>query len=693
MKTKKLLNSAILFLIMFLMLPFNGIAQKIDPYELTLEQLGQIQIVGAATLIPVALRDQPASVTVLNSSQISNSGARSLDELLEIYVPGLLSVSHPSVVGRYLGIRGIISTDVVLILVNGRVMNNRMFTGAHSERNLSMLGDIESIEFVRGPRSAIHGAGALSGVINIMTFSGNSFEGTDIAVRKGFLEDFVNIEFRTGHKFNPSNALFLYYGIDSYEGRDPEDSPFTFGSTRSGHNAGDRLTDGAVPVNQSFKDQERHKLYAQWDIGDFKVWGRYLEGGNNMTTYSDYVGRLTEGGDGYDHLTLMVTYSKDVIPNLKLTTKLSYDDLDYVQNRDDNPNRPPGEPTTLYYEEEYLAGIGANWTPHENHKLYLGYDYSRQNLDDPYGGKHWSIGMHSLISEYQWYMSDRFTFIGGSRFEKHSSIDHMLNSPRAALIFRQNNDRTFKLLYNHSIRRSAEEKLAKYEEQDTEDIDYYELIYHQLINENLSFQLSAYYALHNLISFSATTNSSRPMGQTEFTGFELECHYVTDKLRTQLSLSYCKLLNLHLDDPTDNVHLIYIANDKLGTLVNTFDSIEGKSILLVSDGYDDKRIVMINVFETEDKTMQFEINKANIINQGLTVLPDMVLLGGTEIDVAEIYRESQQSLHGLQKHFSNCKMPIKSLKPFLILYRMTCVHRCVQSVGFHKSFQMNTKIN
>ncbi len=99
----------------------------------------------------------------------------------------------------------------------------------------------------------------------------------------------------------------------------------------------------------------------------------------------------------------------------------------------------------------------------------------------------------------------------------------------------------------------------------------------------------------------------------------------------------------------DNVHLIFIANDKLGTLVNTFDSIEGKNILLVSDGYDDKRIVMINIFETEDKTMEFEINKANIINQGLTVLPDMVFLGGTEIDVAEIYREAQQSLRSLQK--------------------------------------------
>jgi hypothetical protein len=243
----------------------------------------------------------------------------------------------------------------------------------------------------------------------------------------------------------------------------------------------------------------------------------------------------------------MVTHSKDVNRNLQLTTKLSYYDLEYLQDRDNDWGT-----TTFYTEEEYLAGIGANWTPHENHKLYLGYDYSRLNLavPDPYWDLYWSIDMHSLISEYQWYMGDRFTFIAGSRFEKHSSIDHMLISPRAALIFRQNNDRTFKLLYNHSIRRTDEEVQYKYEEQESESIDYYELIYHQLINESLSFQLSAYYALHDLIDFSATLSASRPIGQTEFTGFDWEWHYVTDKWRTLLSLSYCKLLNLDLLDPT-----------------------------------------------------------------------------------------------------------------------------------------------
>ena len=100
---------------------------------------------------------------------------------------------------------------------------------------------------------------------------------------------------------------------------------------------------------------------------------------------------------------------------------------------------------------------------------------------------------------------------------------------------------------------------------------------------------------------------------------------------------------------TDNVQLIFVAADKEDEFTNIFDRIEGKNILLVSDNYSDKRVVMINFIETEDKKLQFEINKANILNQGISLLPEMVLLGGTEIDVAEIYRESQQSLRSMQK--------------------------------------------
>jgi PAS domain S-box-containing protein len=99
----------------------------------------------------------------------------------------------------------------------------------------------------------------------------------------------------------------------------------------------------------------------------------------------------------------------------------------------------------------------------------------------------------------------------------------------------------------------------------------------------------------------------------------------------------------------EEAQLIYITKDKEKYLAELFDRIEGKNILLVSDGVQDKRLIMINFIESEKGTLRFEINKANIINQHLRIMEDMILLGGTEIEVAALYREGQQSLRSLQK--------------------------------------------
>jgi PAS domain S-box-containing protein len=114
--------------------------------------------------------------------------------------------------------------------------------------------------------------------------------------------------------------------------------------------------------------------------------------------------------------------------------------------------------------------------------------------------------------------------------------------------------------------------------------------------------------------------------------------------------------------PNENIQLIYISKDKEKDIIDIFDKIEGKNILLISDNYENKKIVMINFYETKEHKLKFEINKANIINQGLTILPDMVLLGGTEIDVANLYRESQISLRTLQKQLEALQLHEHELK-------------------------------
>ncbi|MBI9069209.1 MAG: YfiR family protein [Salinivirgaceae bacterium] len=93
-----------------------------------------------------------------------------------------------------------------------------------------------------------------------------------------------------------------------------------------------------------------------------------------------------------------------------------------------------------------------------------------------------------------------------------------------------------------------------------------------------------------------------------------------------------------------NFQLIFISQNNRSLLPEIYGKIDGKAILLVSENYSDKRFVMINLYDTGDKALQFEINKANIFSQNLEIDPEVLLAGGTEIDVIKLYRSSQFNL-------------------------------------------------
>lgn len=111
-----------------------------------------------------------------------------------------------------------------------------------------------------------------------------------------------------------------------------------------------------------------------------------------------------------------------------------------------------------------------------------------------------------------------------------------------------------------------------------------------------------------------------------------------------------------------NVQLIFLLKGQEENLTKIFDRIEGKNILLVTDGYQDKKLIMINFFDLANGTLKFEINKANILNQNLRITQDLILLGGTEVDVAALYSDGQQSLRSLQRNNEALAKNLKQLE-------------------------------
>lgn len=122
--------------------------------------------------------DSPLSTTVVSSDEIVASGARNIQEVLRL-VPGVIVREKTN--GNYdIHIRGndnvpdnnltvYSENSMTLVMVNGRQVYNYVNGGTFWESIPVDIASIERIEVVRGSVSALYGANAVSGVVNIIT--------------------------------------------------------------------------------------------------------------------------------------------------------------------------------------------------------------------------------------------------------------------------------------------------------------------------------------------------------------------------------------------------------------------------------------------------------------------------------------------------------------------------------------------
>lgn len=112
---------------------------------------------------------------------------------------------------------------------------------------------------------------------------------------------------------------------------------------------------------------------------------------------------------------------------------------------------------------------------------------------------------------------------------------------------------------------------------------------------------------------------------------------------------------------SQQIHLVYVDNSFNSAVRSTFLQIRGYDILMVTDQFQDDRFTMINFVAAENNTLGFEVNRSNIINQGLNILPEMILLGGTDIDMARLYREALDSIQSLESKIGGLQGQYDSL--------------------------------
>jgi iron complex outermembrane receptor protein len=127
------------------------------------------QVVVTASRVEEQLVNAPAAVSVINSSTIQNSPATNVGDLLRS-VPGV-NVTQVSARDVNINTRGATSTlsTSQLALVDGRSIYLDFYGMVMWDFVPSNPREIKRIEVIRGPASAVWGANAMSGVVNVIT--------------------------------------------------------------------------------------------------------------------------------------------------------------------------------------------------------------------------------------------------------------------------------------------------------------------------------------------------------------------------------------------------------------------------------------------------------------------------------------------------------------------------------------------
>ena len=133
------------------------------------------------------MQESPSAISIITEEEIKESGAISIPDLLR-FVPGIdvmqISSSHWEVNARGLNQ---IRSNKMLIMIDGRSVYADYFGGVIWQGLPITLDEIKRIEIIRSPISALYGANALSGIINIITKSPRESSGSYLSVEKGNL--------------------------------------------------------------------------------------------------------------------------------------------------------------------------------------------------------------------------------------------------------------------------------------------------------------------------------------------------------------------------------------------------------------------------------------------------------------------------------------------------------------------------
>lgn len=416
--------------------------------EMLFHQTGKVV---TASRTEQSINQAPATMAVITAKEIKAMGAMSIPEILR-YVPGLevmtITSSHSEV-----SIRGLsqVPSNNVLVMIDGRSVYIDYYGGTIWESLPILIDQIDRIEIMRSPGSALYGANAFSGVINILTKTSNQITQQQVFAQAG--------------EFSSLNTGIL------------------LGGTRG--NSGFRFAAGAKRINSFENDDDRSSEIV---LGNFLIEHQFT----SDTRLSFDAGI----NNGYVHKIFLNTPNKARATNSYTKLKLNHGNY-YLQafwNRGDQKENTYtfreaplfyGVVENIFFNTFELEAQGMNrlW---ESNTLVYGASYRLNTIRSDILDKSHEQNLSAFFIQEESKISPEITISAGARIDHHPLVGTNI-SPRGNLIYSLSPKHTFRFIFGKAFRNPT--YLNSYLDYTTPDGIYL------LGNKNLSSEKIASYEL------------------------------------------------------------------------------------------------------------------------------------------------------------------------------------------------------
>lgn len=161
--------------------------------------------------------EAPAAIYVITEKQIRERGYRTLVDALND-VPGFDIIHNYGIFPELIHQRGLVGNNQRTLLYIDGIPDNNLTEGAILGGSIRFpLNNVQRIEIVSGPASALYGANAFNGIINIITKDGKTNAGNHVEITHGYWEkNFKNPGTSVSFSSRNTTSTGVGYSIGGY---------------------------------------------------------------------------------------------------------------------------------------------------------------------------------------------------------------------------------------------------------------------------------------------------------------------------------------------------------------------------------------------------------------------------------------------------------------------------------------------